>query len=404
MAKASTPTLLSLEQFAEIIGANPFHFQMVTCLAHPYRTDVQDIVFKYAWQDYEHAGWEEIALAIASAEAKIASYIGFWPAPKYVEQETTEYPKFNTAGIEMESYSYNAIHTLTRYPTIHCEWKKFIKGGRRRVDVVTLSVPIVYSDEDGDGFSETATITISGLTTTDWLPKEIGVYPLTDTDPTERIRNLKVTITSSTVTIVGSSVLFINPALWEAARDGTSINGDDSTVFLTEVNVYREYCSDLGTTYAPLLLMEQDTAATPLTAFSTTYGLLQPYNKERSIVSLIRASWDSTANAWVYGSSSCSTVAPNLAQVYYLAGVDTDGQGKMQPMLARAVASLATALMTKPVISQGPPENLLQYWQSTTPTGTFGLMGCPWGTRNGAWEAYSMVRDLFSEGLGTASV
>lgn len=404
MAKASVPTLLSLEQFAEIIGANPYHFQAMTSLVHPYRTDVQDIVFKYAWQDYEHAGWEEIALAIASAEARIASYVGFWPAPKYIEEETVEYPKFNTTGIEMDSISYNAYHTLTRYPTIHCEWKKFIKGGRRRVDTVALSVPIVLSDEDSDDFYETATIIINGLTTTGWLAKEIGVYPSTDTEPTERIRNLKVTIGVGTVTIVGNSALFIDPDLWEAAREGTALNGDDSTIFLTEVNVYREYCSDLGEDYASLLLMEQDTLASPLTAFSTTYGVLQPYNKERSIVSLIRATWDATAGAWTYNTGFCNTVAPNLAQVYYLAGVDTDAQGKMQPMLARAVASLATALMTKPVISQGPPENLLQYWQSTTPTGTFGLMGCPWGTRNGAWEAYGIIRDLFSEGLGTASV
>jgi hypothetical protein len=404
MAKAITPTLLSLEQYAEIIGANPYHFQAVTCLAHPYRTDVQDFVFKYAWQDYEHAGWEEIALAIASAEAKIASFIGFWPAPKYIEQETQEFPKFNPAGIEMESVSFNAYHTLTRYATVHCEWKKFIKGGRRRLDLIEDSIPIVYTDEDGDGFSETATITLSGLTTTGWLPKEIAVYPTDNTDPTERIRGLKVTIATGTVTIVGNATIFVNPNLWEAMREGVAINGDDASVYLTEVCVYREYCSDLGTAYAPTLFLTQSTTATPLTAFSSSYGLLQPYNKERSIVSLIRVTWDATAGAWIYDTCPCSTVAPNLVQMYYQAGVDTDAQGRMQPLLARAVASLATALMTKPVISQGPPENLLQYWQATTPTGTFGLMACPWGSRNGAWEAYSMVRDLFSEGIGTASV
>lgn len=166
MAKAITPTLLSLEQYAEIIGANPYHFQAVTCLAHPYRVDVQDTVFKYAWQDYEHAGWEEIALAIAVAEVKIASYIGFWPALKYIEQETLEFPRFNPLGLEMESVSFNAYHTLTRYPTVHCEWKKFIKAGRRRIGLIEASTPIVYTDEDGDGFAETATITINGLTTT----------------------------------------------------------------------------------------------------------------------------------------------------------------------------------------------------------------------------------------------
>jgi hypothetical protein len=404
MAKAITPTLLSLEQYAEIIGANPYHFQGVNSLAYPYRTDVQDFVYRYAWQDFAHAGWEETALAIASAEAKIASYIGFWPAPKFIEAETQENPLYNTAGIEMESYSYNAAHILSRYPTVHCEWKKFIKGGRRRLDLVAASVPIVFSDEDGDGFNETATITVSGVTTTGWLPKEIALYPTTDTESIERIRGLKVSFATGDIVISGNATVFVDPVQWEAMRDSTAVNGDDPAVFLTEVNVYREYCCGDGTAYAPVLFLEQYISATPLTSFSSSYGVLQPYNKERSIVSLIRATWDATTGAWIYDTSLCSTVVPNLVQMYYQAGVDTDAQGRMQPLLARAVASLATALMTKPVISQGPPENLLQYWQATTPTGTFGLMGCPWGTRNGAWEAYSMVRDLFSEGIGTASV
>jgi len=130
---------------------------------------------------------------------------------------------------------------------------------------------------------------------------------------------------------------------------------------------------------------------------------LQPYDKERSIVSLIPATWDDDTSAWT---SRNLNAIPSLVQLNYLAGIDTDSQGRMQPMLARAVAALATALITKPVVSVGPPENLQQQWQVAVAAGEvpFGVYSCPWGIRLGAYEAYSIVRELFPEGIGTASV
>jgi len=407
MAKASTETLLSLEQYAEILGADPRHFQGVYSAAYPWKVDAQDFVYRYSWQDTTHAGWEEMALAVAAAEAKIASAIGFWPAPKYIEEETIPWPRYNPIGLEMGSVSFNAYNTLTRYPTVHCAWKKFLKGGRRKVDEVSLAETITYSDEDLDGFSELATITVSGVDTTGWLPKEIALYATEDTTPTERIRGVHVAFSGTDIVITGNSTLFIDPVQWESVRDGNGVDGDDVTVYLASVNVYREYCSDQGESYAPLILLYQNRSATPLVAFSTGYGLLQPYNKERSIVSLIKATWDTDTSAWVSNDCAASCYGPpDLVQMYYQAGIDTDAQGRMQPLLARAVAALATALITKPVVCHGPPENLQHFWQSTPAEGSvsYSLMSCPWGTRNGALEAYSTLRELFAEGMGTASL
>jgi len=403
MAKVSTETLLSLEQYSEIMGYEPRHFNSVVCDAFPDRTDVDDVIFKYAWQNFTQASHEEIALAIAQAEEKIASYIGFYPAPKYITQETQPFPSVTSLTYSASAPIYNPYVASLRKPTVHCAWKKFIKGGQRRVSVVALSAAITFSDEDTDGYDELATITVPGLTTTGWLPKEIGVYRGTDTTPTERIRGLHVTIATGTVTITGPSVLFLDPDAWENARGGNAIDGDDATQYLNKVNVYREYCCDENSTYAALLYLGQSSSASPLTGFTVTYGVLQPYNKERSIVSLIPATWDTTTSAWI---SRVLLTTPNLVQLNYLGGVDTDSQGRMQPMLARAVAALATAMITKPVISSGPPENLQAQWQSAVVSGEapYGVASCPWGMRYGAYEAYSIVRDLFAEGIGTASV
>jgi len=406
MAKASVSTLLSLEQYAEILGANPTHFQGVVHSADPYLTAVQDIVFRYAWQDTSHAGYEEIAVAIASAEAKIAGLIGFWPAPNYITQETHVYPHNNLSGTLPEFPLYSVNNITTRYPTVHCDWKKFIKGGRRRVDEIVTEVPIVYSDEDNDGYDETATVTVTDIDTTGWVPKEVAVYRTSDTSPVERVRGLTVTLTADTATIKGNSAFFIDPAAWDSVRNGEALDGAVTENFLKEVNVYREYCCNSGEDYASLVYLWQSMSANPIDSFLSKCGIIQAYDKERSIVSLIPAVWDDSNSSWRLDTSFCGSRPPNLVQLYYQAGIDTDDQGRMQPLLARAVAALATALITKPVISQGPPENLVQFWQSTPPAGTipFGLYTCPWGTRNGALDAYSLVRDLYPEGIGTASV
>jgi len=404
MAKASTPTLLSLEQYAEILGCDPRHFNGVVCDAFPVENTVTDVVFKYSWQDVSHASHEEIALGIAQAEQRIADFIGFWPAPQYFEDEVTEFPRFNPGGIGAGSFSFNTINTLYRKPTVHCAWKKFIKGGKRRLDLLDDSATIVYSDEDSDGFDETATITVTGVVGTDWLLKEIAVYPTDDTTVTERIRGLRIYFSGSDVIIVGQSVLFVDPILMEYAKESNAIDGDEASNFLSEVYVYREYCSNETNTYASVEFLYQNTdSSTVLPSFSMNYGVLQPYNKERSIVTLFPGTWNTTTLQWDYAAPA---LIPNLVKMHYQAGINSDAQGRMQPTLARAVAALATALITKPVISQGPPDNLQERWQGyiDSKKTQYSVATCPWGMSVGAYEAFSIVRDMFGEGIGTASL
>jgi hypothetical protein len=115
---------------------------------------------------------------------------------------------------------------------------------------------------------------------------------------------------------------------------------------------------------------------------------------------------NATKSSWDYWCQdySCLGPAPILLKACYRSGVDSDKQGRMKMPYARAVASLATALITKPVTSVGPPENLMEHWQTMPDPAylNYAQASCPWGNRNGAYEAYSFMLRLAD--AGSASI
>jgi hypothetical protein len=205
------------------------------------------------------------------------------------------------------------------------------------------------------------------------------------------MRGLKVSFTGGVITITGNSALFVNPELWEYSTGGKAINGDVDTNFLTQVDVYHEYISSDTDTYCAVEYLYQDADA-PVPLFTASRGSMQVFDDKRSVVSLIPAAWNLTTLEW---DNACLSFLPNLVKVYYQSGVDSDKQGRMKMPYARAVAALATAMITKPVITVGPPENLQQHWQGTPAENmSYAQASCPWGARNGAFEAYSMMLRL----------
>ena len=81
MARANTPTLLSLDRFAQILGVPPAHFAGgYTATVFPVTSSCSQVWFQHAWQAADKVGREELAVAIAGAEGDIASELGYWPA------------------------------------------------------------------------------------------------------------------------------------------------------------------------------------------------------------------------------------------------------------------------------------------------------------------------------------
>lgn len=224
MARASTPTLLSLDRFAKILALSPVHFG--GAVGNDVWLDngaCGDIWPQYAWQiDKEIVSREEVANAIASAERDIAQALGYWPAPVWTEDEFQAWPRYG-AG------------------TVTAEWGRMIAPGKRGVTAIELIAPVVYSDPDGDNFFELATIEVA-TTVTD--RREVKLFFAGhDGDPEWEIRPLRdVVIEAGTATITLDSWLLIKPELWERYPSTNGFEAVDVTTtanYVTTVDVYR---------------------------------------------------------------------------------------------------------------------------------------------------------------------
>jgi len=86
--------LLSLDRYAEILGMDPRWFNTVSHANLPVPTGphCDPFWFQREWQYVDYVSREELARAIYQAEMMIASSLGFFPAPNWVEAETMRYP------------------------------------------------------------------------------------------------------------------------------------------------------------------------------------------------------------------------------------------------------------------------------------------------------------------------
>lgn len=229
MSRASTPTLLSLDRWARLLAVNPVHFSGgVGSQIWPANGACEDIWPQYSWQtNHELVGREEVAMEIAIAEQDIKLAMRHSPAATWEVDE---------------SHLWNG-YARTRQGG-QTEFGMLIAPGRRAVSLIRGAAAVVYSDPDGDGWDERATITVS----TDVTDKrQIKVYYAGhDGDPEWEIRPLRsVTISGGVATITLEAWLLFDPDLWEQYPNiGTPFVGIDVTEggnYVTTVDVYREY-------------------------------------------------------------------------------------------------------------------------------------------------------------------
>ena len=392
MAKASTPTLLSLDHYAEILGLDPRHFNQMTCAAFPLVSHCESIWYQYDWMDKGKASREGLARAIAQAERLILNEIEFSPAPQWFEAEKHIYPRQDRVLTNYGTIFFPS-QNQDRRKTVTTRYSYFIEGGRKRIDAIGGLRPVVYFDLNGDGFNETARVVVPYVNANTLLTKErIGVFPTTNTDEVERIRGLKIGLTSTQIVIEGQSAQFVRPILWE---DGAVISGDDATVFLDEVRVYDIHTSEEGEDYAPVVF---EWPRSTTINFATAFGVLRARDPNLGIVTPVPAIWDSATLEWQAAYFNITDEA-YYANLYYRAGFPVDYKGWMSAPFDRAVAALATALLTEPICGCGGAEKLAEEWQSRPGRPVaFEQLTAPFGPKNGAWEAWLVVSQYLGVG------
>lgn len=229
--RQTTYTLLNAWQ--RRMGVNIWHFNQIAGVGvdAPISTPGQYV--------YVQPEREQIAESLIASLGMGVKQLGFYPRPVYLSDPI---PFHFGSDWRLFQTNYGYVEAI----------------GTRTLLAVQSGASVVYSDTDGDGIDDLATITVDadGLTN----PSEIQVffkssdsqYPAGD----ERwqIEPVSVELVGTDFVIRGHRALFANPSLWRrpysapnyhaaSKNDGRTTNPAD---FVTEVDVYRVFASDSG--------------------------------------------------------------------------------------------------------------------------------------------------------------
>jgi len=390
MSRASTPTLLSLDRWAAIIGLNPWYFNQATTTTYP-GTDCEGVTFQYDWIAADQIGREDIARAIAQAEEDIARESGYWPAPRYVMDDELPYPRHHDRGL----FNVNMRQARGDRKSVTLSWAKLQALGIEARALMAAASGVTYA-------GNTATVSFA-TTLTD--PNEVHIYfrvgDGADAAGSEqyRIRPVKVSFAGGMVTITGNKWLFLKPSLWEG---NTAIDGDDITNFVLTVDIYRHYCdpSDIG-----VLIWDPLSGCTGDGCVETEQTICASARDwDASRVLPWPATWDATACA--YSGECCPVLCtdPDKVRFNYLAGHPLGKDGEMDDYWARAVAYYAAALLDRPLCSCEAVAAKVEKWREDLALnlGTSGgsrsyqlsdtIINSPFGTTRGAVFAWERVR------------
>jgi hypothetical protein len=442
MARASTVTLLSLDRFAQLTGNNPVHFSGGKGETYfPDLNQCSDIFYQYMWQQQNNVSREEIALAIKQAEDEISAVLSYFPAPHWVEQEIRNYPQY----FRPDAYQWGMSDVRGMPKSVQLTEGKFIEGGRRALDVVSLGANVVYTDADNDGFDETATITVPTSLTNKC---QIHCYYAGKSGASDwEIRPPRnVTLTGGNVVFVFWSWQLFKPELLEAFPTTlnmtnenpygvTPVDIEDASSYVVTVDIYREY-TDTTSVSATFLweragLINADISlggwccascgntGCPACEFITQDGCIIVKDANGTNVVPTPASYNSDNAQWDF-SYLFACRNPDLVKFWYRAGEQSQDylQGRtcdpLSNFYAEAIAMLATSRVTRPFCTCNNSLTLTNEWQrdlsftGSRQDGSYVVspsdLDNPFGTKLGSVLAWKKIGRLTSALMTGAAV
>lgn len=413
-------TWLSLPRYAQILGISPVHFQgavgqTVWGLAN---NNCEDVWPRHSWQNADQVSREDLAFIIKQAEDEIASWLGYPLAPTWVTNENHRYTQFHRPDM----FAVGGVNPAGQRKSVKTKWKKVIQPGRRTVSLIgTASVSggsLTFTDEDGDGFFERATV----------------VYPTTETTACEikayftgmggvkewEIRPAKSkSISGGNVTLIYDSWLFIDPDVQAAHPDMDGFSAIDITTtsnYVTSVDIYREYTDNTVASAQFFWEPENITGITTCSTcggsgctvctFTTQNGCLLVRDVEGGWVVPAPGTYDASSAKWTSNTYSVCR-DPDQVKLWYYAGdmddsfLSGDSCEPLSDFFARIIAWLATARVERPFCQCGNVTSLADSWRQdlaavgeTSYLVDFKLLGAPFGTRRGEQMAFKALSSL----------
>lgn len=419
-------TLLSLFRYAKIMGITPLHFAgAATPDLDPQVMPIESCSkfwAKYDWQIHDQVSKMQLAEAIYEAEYEIARVLGYWPAPMWTTEDRP-YPSVFARG-----YSGDGIDISGKMKSLVTQYGRVISAGRRNVTYLgsptILDGSLAYTDNDGDGYFETATVTIP-TTYTD--VRELKIYFTGHNGELEwEVRPVR------SKRLIGGNVVFtldawelISPGLYEVfptSGDFLAIDVSDTTNYEAQVDVYREFCDN--TLASSQFIWENDLVGTCPSCGgvgcedclpTTQDGCMTIRQYEAGVVTPFPAVYNAGWSAATW--TECRE--PENVKLWYYSGLVANDYAlnrSYDPLsleFAKAIAWLATARLDRPLCGCGNIEAISSELQIDVslrePRGASyfvsqDAMTNPFGTKIGEIRAWRVVGKLAKRRLGVALI
>lgn len=411
MARADTPTWLPLDRWAEIIGLDMFHFNQVITTLRPDNAcnSGEDIWMQHPWMNANKVSREDLAEAIQEAEHMIANEVGYNLLPDWTidERHETERPGMRelfSGGVNVRWMEKSLITSQGKYR--HGYW---LSGGIRAKTVISAGAAIVRTDSDGDGYTETCTVTVVSAVT----PEEVRIYFPGENGADEwEIRPIKVVASGANLVITFKIWQVPDPNLWDRL-DATGINGDVLASFVTTVDVYRVYNDP---SQQATLMWEPDPlgqctvcngTGCAVCAFAVQTACLHGRDPRLGIVVYTPAEW-SAADQSFSASDFSVCREPERVRLWYYSGARYEEwaqiAGKsptrdLDPYWEKSIAYLAAALLQREVCACNNTEIFVDRWREDLARNgrevsfqnSPALIDNPFGTTRGAVYAWKHV-------------
>lgn len=367
MARASVPTLLSLDRWAEIFGINPLSFNQLTSTL----VDVGncgEVWYQHAWQKTDRVGREDVAVAIKEAEDRLMATVGYPLLPIWIADERvrTERPA------RPELYASGSQNLRGQLKSITSRWGYVISGGQRQKDLIDADVAVTDAavavfDLDGDGYKETVRFTVDITNADVDSACEIHVYYPVSNDLVDiggldewEVRPIKVSVAGNTATITFKRWQIV------AAKALAILNADDIDSALEAsyegtVDVYRVW-NDPQAIAELMWEYDQDPigcsacggAGCVSCSFRTQDGCFHVRDERLGILAYTPATWDADNNRYIRANYSVCR-DPDQMRIWYYAGYRSDNPSidcprvQLDPFWERIIAEFSAGLLDREI-------------------------------------------------------
>lgn len=421
MILTEADTLLSLEEFRQIVRMHPYHFwQLADEELVPVTSSCGDLIYEDDWMDAEAMSRQSVIEAIARAEAKLAEHLHYDVAPRY-RASLLDYPSL---GDESLGRGY-PIDSQGRTTSLRLPYSKTLAIGARQ-SILIATAAVILRDANSDTLPESFQLLVTlpdGVTD----PAQIAVY-FSEGDRWDpmapmsryRVRPVSVVIADGQATITGRVWTIVRPELYGIVTGiQQAIDPTDEAVYADRLDVHYEYLDPNGTTVddcQATLIWEVN----PYPVWACAGSATSPYTPNASdpaalgkavaragirhagtgLVTPVEAVRDVTSGEWRQVTWSTG-YQPDRVEVRYLAGLSTVDQA-MRRYWQQTTVYLALAELEGPICACESVSQRLHHWQfdlartggaedesyGATPSGD---LDNPFGTRRGHVEAWKRV-------------